>query len=64
MDEHGIWSENQSVNLEVFPDEFTRRFGKDPNVTIRQAIPLSRDISRLNNECLTLEVTGDEILKL
>lgn len=44
-----------------FSDEFCMRFKRDTNVNIHQAIPLSRDISTLDNEWLTREISDDEI---
>lgn len=63
-DEHGILSENQSVILQVFSNEFCRRSKKDPNVSVRQAIPLSRNIFALDSEWMTREVTDDDVLQM
>lgn len=51
MDEHGLWSKDQNVILQIFSNEFYRRFKKDPNAMPSKDISLSRDITSLDNEC-------------
>lgn len=41
--------------------EFNRRFKKDSTNLILNAVPLSRDITSLNNEWLNREVTEDKV---
>lgn len=53
MDEHGNWSEDQNEIL----------FKKDSSALVHQPTPLSKDISKKNNEWSTREAKEDEISK-
>lgn len=45
LDKNGIWSHDQNFILQVFPREFQKRFSARPFMNIREAIPMSKDIS-------------------
>lgn len=47
-----------NVILQVFPNEFRRRFKKNPNVIPGQAVLLSRDIILLDKKWLNKEATA------
>lgn len=55
MDEHGLWTDDQDY---MFFTEFINRFKNDD---ISSMIPLSRDITDLDNERLIAEATDEEI---
>lgn len=61
MDGNGIYYEDQNGILQVFSNDFCRKLKKEPSISILQTIPLSRDISTLDNEWLTRSVTKDEV---
>lgn len=49
MNEHGIWSEDRNVIMQVFLNEFGRRFKKRPNVVPSQAISFTWDFAPPDN---------------
>lgn len=55
IDDYGTWSDNQSVTFQVFSNAFNRRLKNNPMVALQQAIPLTKDISSLDDEWLTRE---------
>lgn len=63
MKEHRIWYMGQHVIFYNFSNKFNRRFKKDPTAVPHQTVPLSRDITKLDNECRTREATKDEIMQ-
>lgn len=63
MDERGIWSDDQNVILQVFSNEFNRRFKKDSVIALHQAVPLSTDLSCLDEKWLTRDATEEKILQ-
>lgn len=61
MDEHGLWTDDQDIILKMFFTEFINRFKNDYMSDISSMIPLSRDITDLDNERLIVEATDEEI---
>lgn len=61
MDENGNWPDDQNFILQVFTQEFKKRFRKDLNSNIHLTIPLSTNTTNIDNAQLIREITMEEV---
>lgn len=61
MDENENWPDDQNFILQVFTQEFKKRFRKDLNSNIHLTIPLSTNTTNIDNAQLIREITMEEV---
>lgn len=60
-DAQGNWFEDQQGIMKIITKKFENRFKSDPSCNQHQAIPMSVDVSDMDNVFLTREVLDQEI---